>query len=209
VSSESIQKKEMDGFSGKNKRSSRNKCCCCIGTTVCIIIAIVILIVILALTVFKPKRPVTTFDNLTLKDMDFSLDLTGLKVHVNFTLEADLNVKNRNKVGFKYSNSTALLNYRGQLVGEAPLPANQISGGETKAMNVTLTLMADRLLSNSDMFSDVRSGVLPLNTYIKLSGKVKIGLFKIHVVSTSSCDFSVYISNRTIGDQNCEYKTKL
>ncbi|KAL4606543.1 hypothetical protein ACB092_09G110400 [Castanea dentata] len=188
---------------------SRNRTCCCIGTTICIIIAIVILILILAFTVFKPKRPVISYNNMSVKDLDVSFDITKFKVYLNVTLDVDLSVKNPNEAGFKYSDSTAFINYRGQLVGEVPIPADQISAGETKAMNVSLTLLADRLLSNSDIYSDVKSGVVPLNSYIRLPGKVKILGFKIHAVSTSSCDFSVYTSNRTIGDQSCQYKTKL
>ena len=55
-------------------------------------------------------------------------------------------------------------------------------------MNVTLTLMENCLLSNSDMFSDVQSDALALNTCLKLSSKIKIlALFRIHAVSTL-CD---------------------
>lgn len=187
----------------------RNRTCCCIGTTICIIIAIVILILILAFTVFKPKRPVISYNNVSVKDLDISFDITKFKVHLNVTLDVNLSVKNPNKAGFKYSDSTAFINYRGQLVGEVPIPADQISAGETKPMNVSLTLLADRLLSNSNLYSDVQSGVVPLNSYIRLPGKVKILGLKIRAVSTSSCDFSVYTSNRTIADQSCQYKTQL
>ena len=192
-----------------NHRRNRNRTCCCIGTTICIIIAIVILILVLALTVFKPKRPVISYDNMSIEDLDVSFDITKFKVYLNVTLDVDISVKNPNKAGFKYSNSTAFLNYRGQLVGEVPIPADEISAGETKPMNISLTLMADRLLSNSDLYSDVKSGVLALNSNIRISGKVKILGLKIHAVSTSSCDFSVFTSNRTIGDQTCQYKTQL
>ncbi|KAL4606545.1 hypothetical protein ACB092_09G110600 [Castanea dentata] len=188
---------------------SRNRTCCCIGTTICIIIATVILILILLFTVFKPKRPVMSIDSMSVKDLDVSFDITKFKVYLNLTIDVDLSIKNPNKAGFKYSNSSAFLNYRGQVVGEVPLPADKISAGETKAMNVSLTLLADRLLSNSDIYSDVKSGVVPLNTYVRLPGKVNMLGFKFHAVSTSSCDFTVYTSNRTMGDQSCHYKTKL
>ncbi|KAK9986353.1 hypothetical protein SO802_031304 [Lithocarpus litseifolius] len=192
-----------------NHSRKRNRTCCCIGTTICIIIAIVIVVLILALTVFKAKRPVISYDNMSIKELDASFDITKFKVHLNLTIDVDLSIKNPNKVGFKFSNSTAFLNYRGQLVGEVPVPADEISASETKAMNVSLTLLADRLLSDSDLYSDVKSGVLALSSKIRLSGKVKILGLKFHAVSTSSCDFSIYISNRTIADQTCKYKTQL
>ncbi|XP_027336142.1 uncharacterized protein LOC113850032 [Abrus precatorius] len=185
------------------------------GRKVCLavtsaVIAIVLLVVILALTVFKAKNPVTTVNSVTLEDFHMSLDIAKLRVDLNVTLDVDVSVKNPNKVGFKYSDSTAHLNYRGQLIGEVPIPSGEISSGETKGFNLTLTIMADRLLSNSQLYSDFTSGSLPLNTFVRISGKVSIlGFIKVHVVSSTSCDFSVNLSNRTIGNQECQYKTKL
>lgn len=175
-----------------------------------VVIAIVLLIVILALTVFKAKHPVTTVDSVKLEDFHMGLDIAKLKVDLNVTLDVNVSVKNPNKVGFKYSDSTAHLNYRGQLIGEVPVPAGEISSDGYKGFNLTLTIMADRLLSDSQLFSDVTSGTLPLNTFVRISGKVSIlGFIKVHVVSSTSCDFPITLSNRTVGNQECQYKTKL
>ncbi|KAK7382892.1 hypothetical protein VNO80_02047 [Phaseolus coccineus] len=175
-----------------------------------VVIALILLIVILALTVFKAKHPVTTVDSTKLEDFHMSLDIAKLRVDLNVTLRTDVSVMNPNKVGFKYSDSIAHLNYRGQLIGEVPIPAGEISSGETKGFNLTLTIMADRLLSNSQLFSDVTSGTLPLNTFVRISGKVSIlGFIKVHVVSSTSCDVVINLSNRTVGNQECQYKTKL
>lgn len=181
----------------------------CVGLTV-VVVVIIILIVILAFTVFKPKHPVSTIDSIALDDLSLSMDIAALRIHLNVSLDVDLSIRNPNKVGFKYSNSSALLNYRGKLVGEAPIPAGKISSGETSPMNLTLTLMADRFLSDSQLISDATAGELPLNTFVKLSGKVIVfSIFKFHLVSTTSCDFTVFIPNRSVGNQQCQYKTKL
>lgn len=197
------------------KKENRMKAGSGKGRKVCLIvtgvvIALVLVIVILALTVFKAKHPTTVVDSTKLEDFHMSLDIARLRVDLNVTLRTDVSVKNPNKVGFKYSDSTAHLNYRGQLIGEVPIPAGEISSGETKGFNLTLTIMADRLLSNSQLFSDVTSGTLPLNTFVRISGKVNIlGFIKVHVVSSTSCDVAINISNRTVGNQECQYRTKL
>ncbi|XP_038720994.1 uncharacterized protein LOC120013304 [Tripterygium wilfordii] len=183
----------------------RNICLCLFAT----IVVIVLIIVILALTVFKAKRAVTTINSVSLKDLDVSLDRARVRVNLNVTVDVDLSIKNPNKVGFKFKNTSALLNYKGEQVGEVPIPADKISAGETKAMNLTLTIMADKLLSNSQVYSDVIAGELPLSTFLRISGKVSIIGIKVKVVSTSTCDFTVFVSNRTVGDQHCRYKTKL
>lgn len=189
--------------------ASRRRRRICLLTTVGVIVAVVVLIVILAFTVFKAKRPVTTINSVTLQDLNVALGTTTFTVKVNVTVDTDLTIKNPNKVGFKYRDFTASLNYRGQSVGEVPVPAGKISSGETKPMNLSLTVWADRLASNSQLYSDALAGTLPLNTFMKISGKVSVLGIKVHVHSSASCDFVVYVLNRTVGDQNCKYKTKL
>lgn len=192
----------------KEGRSSKGRNMC-FAVTGGVVVAIVLIVVILALTVFKPQHPISTVDSIKLKDMDMSFDIFGMKVNLNATLNVDVSVKNTNKYGFKYYDGIALLNYRGQQVGDAPIPNGEISSGETKRMNVTLTLMADRLISNSQVTSDVILGSLPFNTFIRVYGKVNIlGFIKFHVDSFSSCDFTLNIPNKTVDNNECQYKTK-
>ncbi|KGN54479.1 uncharacterized protein LOC101208230 [Cucumis sativus] len=189
---------------------SRKRRNTCIGISIAILLLLIIIIIILAFTVFKAKRPITTVNSVALADLDVSLNLAGVSVDINVTLIADIAITNPNKVGFSYKNSTAFLNYRGELVGEAPIMAGKIDAGERKEMNITLTIMADRLLKTTTVFTDAVAGSMPLNTYTRISGKVKIlGIFNIHVVSSTSCDFNVDISERKIGDQQCNYHTKI
>uniref|UniRef100_A0A2P2MQX3 Uncharacterized protein MANES_08G167100 n=1 Tax=Rhizophora mucronata TaxID=61149 RepID=A0A2P2MQX3_RHIMU len=190
------------------KRRKRRRRNVCLGTTAAVILAVILLVVILAFTVFKAKRPVTTVDSVKLNNLRISFDFAKLGVDLNVTLDVDLSVKNPNKVSFRYTNSSASLNYRGKQVGVVPIPAGEISADETKPMNLTVTVMADRLLSDSRLYSDAMTGVLPLNSFTRISGKVRIlKIFNIRVISTASCDVTVLISNRTIGQQNCQYKS--
>ncbi|CAN1175483.1 hypothetical protein LINPERHAP2_LOCUS31965 [Linum perenne] len=190
-----------------NNRNRRRRRTVCLGATAATIILLALIILILALTVFKAKHPVTTVNSVAVDDLAVSLDLLKLRPRLNLTLDLNLSIKNPNKVGLKYTDSSASLNYRGSQVGEVPIPAGRISADSTTLLNLTLTLMADRLLSNSQLYSDVLSGQLPLNTYARIKGKVTV--FHIRVTSTSICDFTVFLSNRTVGDQTCNYKTKL
>uniref|UniRef100_A0A6N2KDD7 Late embryogenesis abundant protein LEA-2 subgroup domain-containing protein n=1 Tax=Salix viminalis TaxID=40686 RepID=A0A6N2KDD7_SALVM len=190
--------------------NSNNNETVCLGVTAAAILVIFLILLILGLTVFKPKQTTTTVDSTSISDLKVSLDIARLSVHVNLSLDVNLSIKNPNKVSAKYKNSSASLNYRGQVVGEVPIPAGKISADTTQPMNVTLTLLADRLLTDSQLFSDAMAGAIPFNTLTKISGKVSIfNLFKVHFTSTTSCDLVVFVSNRTTGDQKCKYKTKL
>ncbi|CAN0915523.1 hypothetical protein LINGRAHAP2_LOCUS29183 [Linum grandiflorum] len=167
---------------------------------------------ILALTVFKAKKPVTNMDNITLRDLSVSLDMTNrLALRVNLTLDADMTINNPNKVGVTLSDgNSASLIYRGEQVGEIPFPAGKIPADGTTGMNMSLTLMADRLISRSQLYSDVVADVLPLNVYARIKAKVSIfKVIKIRVTSVTTCDITVFVSNRTVGEQNCNTKAKL
>lgn len=196
--------------SHKPRSSKRRSICICIASTITIIIILIAIIIILAFTVYKAKRPVITVSSVSLQDFDFDIALP-LKIHLNLTLDVDLTIKNPNKVAFRYSNTSALLKFEDQVIGDVPLPAGKIKASGFTPMNLTLTVMADRLLGDSDVYSDVfRSGTLPVTTYTRIKGSVRIlHLFDIHVVSYSYCDIKISIQSRSIQDQNCQYKTKL
>ncbi|KAB5552274.1 hypothetical protein DKX38_009585 [Salix brachista] len=144
----------------------------CLGVTAAAILVIFLILLILGLTVFKPKQTTTTVDSASISDLKVSLDIPRLSVHVNLSLDVNLSIKNPNKVSAKYKDSSASLNYRGQVVGEVPIPAGKISADTTQPMNVTLTLLADRLLTDSQLFSDAMAGAIPFNTLTKISGKM-------------------------------------
>ncbi|XP_010529410.1 PREDICTED: uncharacterized protein LOC104806281 [Tarenaya hassleriana] len=192
---------------GKKKRHRCRNICLCLTAAVALIIVVS---VILGLTVFKPKRPVTVIDSVAVDQLRASVDMARMRVLLNLTLDVDLSLTNPNRVGFSYDPTSALLNYRGDLIGEAPIPAGRIPAEGRKPMNLTLTLMADRLLSNSQLLSDVISGELLLNTLVKVTGKVRIiNLFNLRVRSSSSCDLTLSISARNVTRQVCKYSTKL
>ncbi|KAL0772826.1 hypothetical protein Bca101_037977 [Brassica carinata] len=74
-----------NGVSGGKKRRKRNgKICICV--TLLIIFLFFIILHVLALTLFKPKRPITTIDAL------------NLKVILNLTLQVNLSLKNPHQV---------------------------------------------------------------------------------------------------------------
>ena len=52
--------------------------------------------------------------------------------------------------------------------------AGKIDAEEKKEMNITLTIMADRLLKMTTVFLNVVAGCMSLNTYTRISCKVKI-----------------------------------
>ncbi|KAL0406967.1 UNVERIFIED_CONTAM: hypothetical protein Slati_4010600 [Sesamum latifolium] len=186
---------------------SKKSLCICLWVAVATVVLGSLILLLLGLTVFKPKHPITTVDSIGVSDLHFSIDVAELRVHLNVTLDAHVTVKNPNRVDFKYTNSSAVLIYRGKEVGDADIPAGEIGGGGARSLSLKLTLMADRLLSDSDFYSDVISGTLPLQSNVKLPGKLRL-LIDISVVAYASCDLQIHLASRSL-DQKCHYKAKL
>ncbi|KAL1545365.1 hypothetical protein AAHA92_22102 [Salvia divinorum] len=206
METESSSRKLMEAESAKTPRRHRRRCICLSVTAA--LLALGLLFLILGLTVFKPRRPTTKVDSVALDDLDFSVDLARLRVVLNVSLALGLTVHNPNRVGFKYRNGTALLRHRGNDIGEVPVPAGRIGSRDTRSLNLTLALMADRIISDSTLFSDVVSGTLPIQAYVKLSGKVRL-VFSIHVATYTTCDVDVILRNQTLSNLKCHYRTKL
>ncbi|PWA93733.1 Late embryogenesis abundant protein, LEA-14 [Artemisia annua] len=190
-----------------HRRPKRGQCICLSLTLA--IFAIGLIILILALTVFKFKKPVTTVNSVVLNDVNATVNLVPLRVSLNISLDITITVRNPNKVGITYQNSSAALRYKGRDIGNVPIPAGKIGSDDSKKMNLTLTIFADRLLTDIDVYGDVISGNFPVSTHTKITGKVRIlNLFNIHVVSTSTCDLEIDVLNQKIAKQNCHYKNK-
>ena len=182
----------------------------CIAATFGIVITIVIIAVIMAFTVFKPQKLVTKIDSIEINDMDVGFNMFNMSLKLNVSFDVGVSVKNPNKFGLKYYDGLAQLNYRGQNIGEAPIPNGEILAEETKVVNATLTLMADRLLSNSQVISDVTSDKLPISLFMKIYGEVNIlEIFKFNGNSTLSCDFDVIVSKKRIENNVCHSKTEV
>ncbi|XP_047979143.1 uncharacterized protein LOC125221056 [Salvia hispanica] len=207
METESSSRKLMEADSAKSPGRIRRGRCICLSVTAALL-ALGLLLLILGLTVFKARHPTTRMDSVALDDLDFSVDLARLRVVVNVSLALGLTVHNPNRVGFKYHDGTALLRHRGNEIGEVPVPAGRIGARDTRSLNLTLALMADRIVSDSTLFNDVVSGTLPIQAYVKLSGKVRI-VFSIHVATYTTCDVDVILSNRTLSNLKCHYRTKL
>lgn len=192
----------------KTAADKRRKSLCCL----CIVITILLLLLlflILAFTVFKPKHPTTVVNSTSVSNLRFNVvPFPNPRVSLNVTLNVNVTVGNPNAVGFKYTDSTAYLRYRGEEVGSVPIEAGEIGGKSEKNMNLTLTLMADRLLGSSEFYTDAINGAIPLQTYIRISGKVKI-LVSVKVVAYATCDLVVDMTSRSVVNQTCRYRTKV
>ncbi|XP_007206455.2 uncharacterized protein LOC18775435 [Prunus persica] len=163
-----------------------------------LVISVALIMGILSLTAYRGKDPITMLNGVVLRDLQISQDVPKL------TMDLNLSVKNPNKYAFRPTKNTAFLLYRGVMVGEAVIEVGEIAPGATKSTTVTLTILAERMQGNPAIHMDVAGGMVPFNTYTKISGKVKVfRLVGVTVISTGLCGLDVDVQSKTIGDPKC------
>lgn len=193
-------------LSKKLRRRKYIKCCVCVWASILIQAGVV---VILIFTVFRVKEPVIRVNKFTVTKLEL-VNNTVPKPGSNITINADVSVKNPNVASFKYSNTTTTLFYHGTVVGEARGPPGQSKARRTMRMNITVDIITDRMLSNPNLQSDVGSGLLSMNSYSSIPGRIKIlKIINKHVVVKMNCSMTVNISSQAIQDQKCKRKVNL
>ncbi|KAG5558699.1 hypothetical protein RHGRI_008605 [Rhododendron griersonianum] len=161
------------------------------------------IIVLFSLTVMKVKTPkfrvrsasfTTTFD-VQPTDPSFALNMN-----------AQFGVKNTNYGPYKYDNTTVYFYYNDIQVGSAAVPKSKANFLSTKRFNVAMDLSSANLTSvNTNLASDLNSGVLPLTSKSRLSGKVELMLiFKKKKSVDMSCTMDVRIATRELENVKCK-----
>ncbi|XP_057805751.1 late embryogenesis abundant protein At1g64065-like [Salvia miltiorrhiza] len=190
---------------GRRRRQQLLRCCGCCGA---VVLLQAVVIVILIFTVFKVKDPVIRLNGVTVDRLDLINGTATPRPGSNMSLTADVSVKNPNFASFRYPETTSALFYRGAAIGEARGPAGRARARRTARMNVTVEVIADRVLAQPDLGSDINSGLLTLGSYTEVGGKVKILMVKKHVRVTMNCSLTVNVTSQAIQGQKCKRKVK-
>ncbi|GMI89493.1 hypothetical protein like AT3G54200 [Hibiscus trionum] len=177
---------------------------CCVVSAI-LVVVVVVVSVTLYFTLFKPKHPKIILQSVTIESVRLAFpDAKG-----NVTLGLTVMVDNPNYGGFKYDNSTAYINYGGNLVAEAPIGEDSISPRSKKTISTSVIIFADKLVTGRDFWSDFFIGAFNFTSSTTLHGKVNVfKIFKLKGSSSSYCNISVFLHNQTT-DSVCTYKIKL
>lgn len=190
----------------KNRRRRCLRCCGCVGAALLVQAAVV---VILIFTVFKARDPVIRLNRVTVDRMELVNGTNTPRPGSNMSLTADVSVKNPNYVGFRYPNTTTALFYRGAEIGVARGPPGNSRARRTARMNVTIEVVADRVLALPDVGSDLNSGAVTISSYSDLKGKVKIWMIKKEARVKMNCTLTINMTSQSITQQKCKRKVKL
>lgn len=201
---------EDEALSTEIKNYNHKKYIKCCGCITAIILIQVMIVLVLVFTVFRVKDPVLKMNSVKIEGLDAAIGGENIRRGTNFTVIADVSVKNPNVATFKFNNATTNLSYHGKMIGEARTPPGHAKARRTLHMNVTLDVMADQLLDVPQLGSDFLAGALPMSSYTRINGKVKIlNIIKKNVVVRINCTMTVGIKSMSIQDQDCKKHVSL
>lgn len=168
------------------------------GCITAILLLFIVIIIILAFTVYNVKEPEVRMNAVTLISGNFT---SGN----NVTILADMSVKNTNSFTFRYEAVNTTVFYNGIDIGGGIQPPGKAKAQRTARLNVTLVIIAKRLVDNQEWIIDIRDQALNFSTYTRINGKVKIlNMFKRSIGVELNCTSTYNILTRLIarGD-NC------
>ncbi|THU57405.1 hypothetical protein C4D60_Mb03t03180 [Musa balbisiana] len=126
------------------------------------------------------------------------------------TVVADVSVKNPNAASVRFGASTTAIYYRAREMGVAYGPPGTARARRTFRINVTVDVIADRILGDANLFDDLAAGSIAVTTATKVGGRVRVlGVFKHHVDVMMNCSITMAVANQSIVGQNCNQKVRL
>ncbi|KAI9110003.1 hypothetical protein K1719_019044 [Acacia pycnantha] len=122
-----------------------------------------------------------------------------------------MSIENPNAVTFWFENTTTTMDYHGTTVAEAYGPPGEAKARSTFPMNLTVDVMADRLVSSSsELYSDITGGEMNMTSFSIVPGRVNIwNIVKKHVNINMNCSLTINIRGQSVKDMNCKRKVKL
>ncbi|CAN0825068.1 hypothetical protein LINGRAHAP2_LOCUS290 [Linum grandiflorum] len=195
-----VSDEEEPAAESENNRLPGNhkciKCCGCFSAGFLLLAAVLL---ILSFTVFHVKDPIIRVNGISVGRQ--------LASSSNVSMVALVTVKNPNAASFRYGNTTTEVYYRGVSVGEVHGPPGSVGARRTVSMNVTVDISTGRVMESPDFGADFGSGVLNLETWSRIPGRMKVaGIVKRHVTVQLNCSVSVDVTNWSFRGEKCRQK---
>ncbi|TKY70984.1 Late embryogenesis abundant protein [Spatholobus suberectus] len=122
----------------------------------------------------------------------------------NVTMIASVTLTNPNFGRFYYGNSTVSVLYGASSVGAWELEGARVGARDTKEINFMVLMRFNKLLVKGNLTNDIRSGMLKLRSYAKLSGTVHVlKMVKKRKTIEMACIMNLNLTSHSIHHLQC------
>ncbi|KAI3792996.1 hypothetical protein L1987_35608 [Smallanthus sonchifolius] len=119
------------------------------------------------------------------------------------SMMTEVGIRNRNFRRFRYRSTTVDFYYRERKVGEGIVWNDRVKGRDARKFIVPV-ILSSNVTSSSELQNDLNSGVLPLRSRSRLTGKFKILIFfRKYKHVNMDCSMDLVIANRELRNISC------
>lgn len=163
----------------------------------------VVVITVFALTVMKIKSP--KFRLRTASITGFQVG-TASSPSFNLEMDAHFGVKNKNFGRFNYEDGIVMFLYRGVIIGQTNVEEARVRARSTRKVDVTsVDLTSNGLPANSQLGSDISSGIIPITTSSKLDGKIRLmKVIKKKKSAQMNCSMEIVLATKSVQNIVCK-----
>ncbi|XP_022738765.1 late embryogenesis abundant protein At1g64065-like [Durio zibethinus] len=123
----------------------------------------------------------------------------------NFTLVTEVTVENNNFGDFRFANTTGSVWCGPVVVGEMKIPTGRAQARATERLNVSVDVSSVRILDTKNLSNNISSGLLELNSHVKLSGKVNImNIMRRRRHPEMNCFMKLNLTGHTVKELTCD-----
>lgn len=180
------------------KRKKRIK----VGIYVTVFVVVQIIVgTVIALTVMRVKTPRLRLGEIKLQNIT-AVPATP-SFDLNFTTQ--IRVKNTNWGPYKFDASNVTFEYEGETLAQLSIPKGKAGMLSTKKYDVSVSLNS-KGLKNSNLGSDLNTGVLSLTSTARLTGKVELMMvMKKKKAIGMYCRLEFNLSTKQIQFMKCDW----
>ncbi|CAL9008771.1 unnamed protein product [Prunus brigantina] len=164
----------------------------------------VIVITVFALTVMKIKSPKFRVRSASFSDFEVG---NGTSPSFNLDMDVKFGVKNTNFGHFNYEDGIVEFEYRGTRIGQVNVYEARARARSTRKVADSLELTSNGLSANSQsqLASDISSGIIPITSASKLDGKIHLmKVIKKKKSAHMNCTMEIVLATQSVQNIVCK-----
>ncbi|XVF52995.1 hypothetical protein PTKIN_Ptkin05aG0062700 [Pterospermum kingtungense] len=194
---------ELGGIKPKAFRRQDQKSSKCLVYLLAIMVIQGTVLLIFATIALRARTPDFEIGSVTIKNLKYG-NISSTP-SFNFTLVTEVTVENRNFGEFMFENTTGSVLCGFVVVGDMKIPRGRAQARATERMNVSVDVSSLRISDTKNLNSNISSGLLELNSLVKLSGRVNIlNIIRRRRRPEMNCFFTLNLTGRTVHGLTCD-----
>lgn len=151
-------------------------------------------------------NPDIEMGSVTVRNLRYSTAATNSSSpSFSFTLITEITVENSNFGDFRFENTTGSVWFGPVVVGEMRIPTGRAQARETERLNVSVDVSSVRIPDAMNLSTNISSGLLELNSYGRLSGRINVmNIMKRRRHPEMNCFMTLNFTEHTIQHLRCD-----